>query len=90
MEQKLIDIKDKCDRITELNNEMLNCMKEVLKVLQKGTSPYPKVNQRRAFKVIGLATSAKVIRIQMDMVRAQPTFPSGGKVLSKRYELTTP
>ena len=68
----------KVKAIHDLHIEMMNTINIVINTLNKGNSPYAKVNQRRAFKIVALAMRVRMIKSQIDIVKAQPNFPSGG------------
>jgi len=71
-------IKAKSDAILELKLEQLNCVKQALKIANKGSSKYHKVNMNRVFRIMGWAVKARMIQDQIRMIAAQPIFPSGG------------
>ena len=76
-------IKDKADALMGLQADLMECIKKMTEMVLLPQSPYGKVNRRRMFKLIGLAMNARVIKMQMDMVNAQPIppFENGGEVI---------
>lgn len=75
-------IKEKHDRLTELNLELLNCVKQTINTVNKPWSKYNKVNLNRCYRAMGWAMKAKMIKNQIDMVKAQPIPPyKGGEVI---------
>ena len=89
-------IKSKVDCITKLKLEQLNCIKQMTTIALKGGSKYTKVTLNRAFRMIGWAIKARQIKLQIDMICAQPIAPVeglplvGGGVVSDRPEEIIP
>ena len=76
-------IKAKADALMELQSDLVECIKKMTEMALLPNSPYGKVNRRRMFKLIGLAMNARVIKMQMDIVNAQPIKPiKGGETLT--------
>lgn len=78
MTKGLIQLEEKRKVIIGLYSDFLECMKQSLIIAKKGASKYPKVTLNRMFKVLGWAMKARMILVQIDMVKAQPIFPQGG------------
>ena len=78
MENQLINIESKLNKLTELKLEQLECAKQAMYIANKGSSKYPKVNMNRAFRIVGWAIKARQIQVYMRLVEAQPIFPSEG------------
>ena len=75
---KIEAIKSKSEAIHELELNLLDTIKEILNICEKGNSPYPKVNLRRAFKCMALAMHVRQLKIQINLIKAQPIMPQGG------------
>jgi len=76
-------IKAKADALMDLQTDLLECIKKMTELALLPQSPYGKVNRRRMFKLIGMAMNARVIKMQMDMVNAQPIKPvEGGMIVT--------
>ena len=85
MERKVSDmtkepilIDEKFNALRELQLELLECGRQACIIALKGASKYPAVTLKRCFRVVGWAIKAKTIKVQIDMVRAQPIKRSGG------------
>ena len=82
----LIQLEEKRKIINGLRSELMKCMADILMVSIKGNSVYKKVNRNRVFKVMAFAMKAKMIKAQIDMVKAQPIFPKGGlSIVGEEY-----
>jgi len=78
-------IKAKADALMALQDDLLECIKKMTELALLPQSPYGKVNRRRMFKLIGMAMNARVIKMQMDMVNAQPIKPvEGGTIVTPK------
>ena len=64
--------------LIKLHNELVECMKQMTVLGMKGSSKYKKVTFNRAFRMVGLFCKAKIIKMNIDMVAAQPLEPVKG------------